>query len=156
MSVRKSSFRWCMTIGALALLGVAVFYGFSYIGVSSVVRTANFTPFYAESIRALWIGYCLQAGLLGVLFLVAAARSHWISRPLVVICGLLPLAQAVLAFSFTRSLIAMALLSIAALFVLLGAMLWPGPPVVMTNVTPVPVPAPQPASLNPNVPGPPP
>jgi hypothetical protein len=114
-----------MLIGAFSLLGSAVFYGFSYIGVSSVIRTANFTPFYAQSIRSLWVGYCLQAALLGVLFIVAALRPHWISRPLVVICGLMPLAQAVLALSSTGNLVGMALMFIAAIFVLIGALLWP-------------------------------
>jgi hypothetical protein len=131
MSVRSTSFRTCMLIGALALLGAAVFYGFGYIGVSSVIRTANFTPFYAESIRSLWIGYCLQSALLGVLFIVAAVRPYWISRPLVVICGLMPLAQAVLALSSTGNVVAMVLMSIAAVFVLLGSVLWPARPAIV-------------------------
>ena len=125
MSFRNSSFRTCMLIGAFALLAAAVFYGFSYIGVSSVIRTANFTPFYAASIRSLWMGYCLQSALLGVLFIVAALRPQWISRPLVVICGLMPLSQAVLALSSTGNLVGMGLMFIAAIFVLIGAMLWP-------------------------------
>ena len=137
MSIRNTSFRWCMVIGAVALLGVAGFYAFTYIGVSSVVRTANFTPFYAQTIRGLWIGYCLQAALLGLLFSVAAFRPHWISQPLLIICGLLPLAQAVLASSFTGSLAPMVLLFLASLFILLGAVLWPKAP-----VTPAPATAP--------------
>jgi hypothetical protein len=136
MSVRNTSFRTCMLIGAIALLGAAVFYGFGYIGVSSVIRTANFTPFYAESIRSLWIGYCLQSGLLGVLFIVAAIRPYWISRPLVVICGLMPLAQATLALSSTGNVIAMVLMSIAAIFVLLGSLLWPAQPAVIAPAAP--------------------
>jgi len=140
MSVRNTSFRGCMLIGAFALLGAAIFYGFSYIGVSSVIRTANFTPFYAESIRALWIGFCLQAALLGVLLIVAAVRPHWISRPLVIICGLMPLAQAVLALSSTGSIVGMGLMFVAAIFVLIGALLWPTrmadvPPPVVTSAT---------------------
>lgn len=128
MSIRNTSFRTCMLLGAAALIGAAIFYGFGYIGVSSVIRTANFTPFYAESIRSLWIGYCLQAALLGVLLIVAAFRPHWISRPLVVICGLMPLAQAVLAMSSTGSLWGMGSMFSAAIFVLIGAMLWPNRP----------------------------
>lgn len=140
MSFRNSSFRTCMLIGAFALLGAAVFYGFGYIGVSSVIRTANFTPFYRESIRALWMGYCLQSALLGVLFIVAALRPQWISRPLVVICGLMPLSQAVLALSSTGNLVGMGLMFIAAIFVLIGAMLWP------TRLPDVPGPASAPSA----------
>lgn len=128
MSLRNASFRWCMVIGACALLGVAVYYLVTYVGLNIAVANAGLTPFYQQMIRAMWIGYCLQASLLGVLFIVAALRPHWISRPLVVICGLLPLAEAVLAFSFTGSYWLMMLLSAAALLVLVAAMLWPTQP----------------------------
>ncbi len=138
MSVRLTTFRVCMIIGGLALLTAAVFYGFGYIGVSSVIRTANFTTFYAESIRTFWLGYCLQSGLLGILFIVAAMRPHWISRPMVTICGLLPLAQAVLALSNTHSQLGMALMFLAAIFVLVGALLWPTAPLAVQDTAPAP------------------
>jgi hypothetical protein len=132
-----------MLIGACALLGVALFYGFSYIGLNIAVGNSGLQPFYQQTMRALWLGYCLQASLLGLLFTVAAMRPHWISRPLLVICGLLPLAEAILAFSFTGSYWLMLLLSCAALFVLAGALLWPPPPVVVpATVPPVPTTAP--------------
>ena len=125
MSLRNSSFRWCMVVGAIALLGVAVYYLATFVGLNIAVANAGLTPFYQQMIRAMWIGYCLQASLLGLLFIVAALRPHWISRPLIVICGLLPLAEAILAFSYTGSYWLMLLLFVAALFVLLGALLWP-------------------------------
>ena len=96
MSVRVTSFRWCMVIGACALLGVAVYYLVGYVGLNIAVENAGLTVFYRQAIRALWIGYTLQASLLGLLFIVAALRPHWISRPVLVICGLLPLAEGLL------------------------------------------------------------
>ena len=125
MSVRDTSFRWCMVIGAGALLGVAVYYLVTYVGLNIAVQNAGLTAFYQQTIRAMWIGYTLQASLLGILFLVAAFRPHWISRPVLVICGLLPLAEAVLGMSYTGSYWLMLTLSCAAIFVLLGAALWP-------------------------------
>jgi hypothetical protein len=117
-----------MVIGAVALLGVAVYYLVTYVGLNIAVENAGLTRFYQQMIRAMWIGYCVQATLLGLLFIVAALRPHWISRPLIVICGLLPLAEAVLGFSFTGSYVLMMMLAGAALFVLVGAVLWPNTP----------------------------
>ncbi len=128
MSIRRQSFQWCMIVGACALLGVAVYYLATFIGLNIAVANAGLTPFYQQMIRAMWIGYCIQASLLGLLFIVAALRPHWISRPPIVICGLLPLAEAVLGFSFTGSYVLMMLLACAALFVLVGAVLWPTRP----------------------------
>ena len=138
MKLRDTSFRWCMLIGAAALLGVALYYGFGYIGLNIAVGNSGLKPFYQQTMRALWLGYCMQACLLGILFSVAAVRPHWISRPLLVICGLLPLAEGVLALSFAGSYWLMILLFCAALFILVGAALWPAPlaTVVPATVTP--------------------
>ncbi|MET0292491.1 MAG: hypothetical protein ABW136_09005 [Steroidobacteraceae bacterium] len=137
MSVRETSFRWCMVIGAGALLGVAIYYLVTYVGLNIAVQNAGLTTFYQQTIRAMWIGYTLQASLLGVLFLVAAFRPHWISRPVLVICGLLPLAEAVLGMSYTGSYVLMLMLACAALFVLLGAALWPSQLAALPAATPV-------------------
>ena len=141
MSVRNTSFRWCMLIGAGALLGVALYYGFGYIGLNIAVGNSGLKPFYQQTMRALWLGYCLQACLLGLLFTVAAVRPHWISRPLLVICGLLPLAEGVLALSFAGNYWLMILLFCAGLFILVGAALWPNPIVLAAPAAATPTPA---------------
>jgi hypothetical protein len=133
MSVRHTTFRWCMLVGAAALLGVCLYYAFKYYGLNIAVTNAGLTDYYQKMIRAMWVGYCAQAGLLGVLFIVAAVRPHWISRPLIVICGLVPLAEAVLGFSATGSFTLMMVLTAAAVFVLIGAVLWPPMPQVATD-----------------------
>lgn len=138
MSVRVATFRWCMLIGAGALLGVAIYYGFGYVGLDIAVGNSGLKPFYQQTMRALWLGYCLQATLLGLLFSVAAMKPHWISRPLLVICGLLPLAEGVMALSFAGSYWLMLLLFCAAVFILVGSLLWPTRPVPVT-VPPPPV-----------------
>jgi hypothetical protein len=117
-----------MLIGASALLGVALYYAFKFYGLNIAVTNAGLTEYYQKIIRAMWIGYCAQSGLLGLLFIVAALRPHWISRPLIVICGLVPLTEAVLGFSATGSFTLMMLLAAAAVFVLVGALLWPNRP----------------------------
>jgi hypothetical protein len=139
-----------MLIGAAALLGVALYYGFGYVGLNIAVGNSGLKPFYQQTMRALWLGYCLQASLLGMLFTVAALRPHWISRPLLVICGLLPLAEGILALSFAGSYWLMMMLFCAAIFVLIGALLWPNrpaaavtpPPAAAAPVTGAPYPPP--------------
>lgn len=147
MSVRDSSFRWCMLIGAGALLGVALYYGFGYVGLNIAVGNSGLKPFYQQTMRALWLGYCLQASLLGILFTIAALRPHWISKPVLVICGLLPLAEGILALSFAGSYWLMMMLFCASIFVLVGALLWPDrvtsmPPLAAAPVTSATAPPP--------------
>jgi hypothetical protein len=124
-TMRNTWFRYSMLIGAIALLGVAAFYFATYLGLSIAVRNSGLTPFYQQTIRAMWLAFCLQACLLGALYTLVAFRPAAISRPVIVICGLLPMVEAVMMFSYTKSFVAMTLLTIAALFVLLGALLWP-------------------------------
>jgi len=123
--MRNNIFKYSMLIGAFALLGVAAFYFATYIGLSIALKNNALVPFYKQTISAMWLGFSLQSCLLGILYMLVAFRPHSISRPVIVICGLLPMVEAVLMFSYTDSFVAMTLLTIAALFVLLSALLWP-------------------------------
>jgi hypothetical protein len=129
--MRRKWFRYSMLIGAFALLGVAAFYLASYISLSIALRNSSLELFYKNTIQAMWLGFCLQACLLGLLYGLVAFRPQAISRPVIVICGLLPMVEAVLTFSFTDNIVAMILLAVAALFVLFGSLLWPQPPAVV-------------------------
>lgn len=127
--MRATLFRYSMLGSSAALIAIAVYYFFGYLGVSIAVgNNGLMKPYYVQSIRALWLGFCLQSGLLGLLFALSALRPHAVSRPMMVICGLLPMFEAVLLFSFTGSFVGMLLVSGAALLVLLAAALWPAPP----------------------------
>ncbi|MEP7312392.1 MAG: hypothetical protein ABI859_07405 [Pseudomonadota bacterium] len=133
--MRGNLFKYSMLIGAFALLGVAAYYFTTYISLSIALKNSSLVPFYNQSIRAMWLGFCLQACLLGALYLLVAFRPHAISRPVIIICGLLPMVEAVLTFSYTGSFVAMWLLTIAALFVLLAALVWPAPYKVEASVS---------------------
>jgi hypothetical protein len=123
--MKKKLFRYCMLVGAASLLGMTVFYLVTYWGLTIAIGNSGLKPFYQQMIRALWLSFGLQASLLGVLYLIVAYRPRTVSREVVVICGLIPLAEAVLVMSLTGSYVAMLLLSVAAVFVLLGSTLWP-------------------------------
>lgn len=151
MNMRARLFRYCMLGSAAALIAIAVYYFIGYLGVAIAVGNNGLQPYYQQSIRALWLGFCLQSLLLGSLFALSALRPRAISKPVMVICGLLPILEAVLLFSFTGSFAGMLLMSLAALLVLTGGALWPPAPV--EPVTPVtatgnaPPPTPTPGPL---------
>jgi hypothetical protein len=123
--MRATSFRYCMMIGAAALAGVALYYAVSYVGVSSALTQSLMVPFYQSSIRALWLAFCIQSLLLAMCFMAVAYRPQAISREIVVIFGLLQLVESVILFALASSTTVVVLLGIAALFVLLGTVLWP-------------------------------
>jgi hypothetical protein len=137
MNMRATLFRYCMLASSVALISIAVYYFFGYLGVSIAVGNNGLKPYYQQSIRALWLGFCLQSLLLGLLFALSAIRPHAISRPVMVICGLLPMFEAVLLFSFTGNFLGMLLVATAALLVLCAAALWPAaPPLLVPAMAP--------------------
>jgi hypothetical protein len=123
--MKLTSFRYCMSIGALALAGLALFYFASYISLAIALSNNALQDFYKDSIRALWLAFGCQAMLIAVLYALVAWKPHAVSREVIVLLGLLQLVEAVLLFSFAGSMVAVGLLSAAAVFVLIGSALWP-------------------------------
>ncbi len=115
-----------MLIGAVALMGVAIFY-LSYYAVVIRIALGNsgVKPFVADSMRSMWIAFSLQSLLIGLLYALVAWRPRLVSREVIVLFGLLQLVEAVLLLSSAGSKVAAALLIAAAVFVLLGSVLWP-------------------------------
>jgi hypothetical protein len=123
--MKLTSFRYCMLIGALALAGLAVFYFVHFIELSIALDNNGLRPELKAYIRALLLAFACQALLIGLLYALVAWKPHAVSREVIVILGLLQLVEAVLLLSFSGSGIAATLLTGAALFVLLGSVLWP-------------------------------
>lgn len=124
--MRLTTFRYCMLIGALALLGVAVFYFVNYVVVLSIaLGNSGVQPFLQHSIRALWLAFGCQAMLIGAMYAIVAYRPHAVSREVIVIFGLMQLVEAILLFTFAGSTIVAMLLVAAAVCVLAGSLLWP-------------------------------
>jgi hypothetical protein len=114
-----------MTIGALALAGLALFYFVSYVGAAIAVTNSGIQPFYRQTIRALWLAFACQALLIALLYALVAWKPHAVSREVIVLLGLLQMVEAVLQFSLSGSVVAESLLIAASLFVLIGSVLWP-------------------------------
>jgi hypothetical protein len=123
--MKLTGFRYCMIIGALALIGLALFYFMKYVELSIALNNNGLQPGLKDFIRALWLAFACQALLIGSLYALVAWKPHAVSREVIVIFGLLQLVEAGLLFSFAGSGIAAALLLAAAIFVMLGSALWP-------------------------------
>lgn len=123
--MKNLGFRWCMLIGALALTGVALYYFISYVGLAIALSNNGLTLFYKNSMRALWITFGVQSLLLALLYFIVAFRPRAVTREVIVICGLLQLTESVLLFTLAGNALAVGLLGIAAVFVLIGSVLWP-------------------------------
>jgi hypothetical protein len=124
--MRLTSFRYCMTIGALALGGVSLFYFINYAVVLNVaLGNSGVKPFLQASIRAMWLAFACQTLLVGLLYGLVSVRPHAVSREVIVLLGLLQLVESTLLFTFAGSTTVALLLALAAFFVILGSFLWP-------------------------------
>ena len=119
--MKLTSFRYCMLIGAAALVGLALFHFFKYVAVSAALDNTGLAP----ELKALRLAFACQSLLIGLLYALVAWKPHAMSRAVILILGLLQLVEAVLQFSLAGSSIVAVLLVVAALFVLIGSLLWP-------------------------------
>jgi hypothetical protein len=123
--MRNSSFRYCMLIGAAALLGVAIYYFVAYVPLIVALGSSGMKLHYQDAVRAQWLAFGVQSLLIAVLYIVVAFRPRAVTREVIVLLGLLQLAESLLLFTFAENRVAMSLLGVAAVFVLVGSVLWP-------------------------------
>ncbi|MEJ0099113.1 MAG: hypothetical protein WDO12_04960 [Pseudomonadota bacterium] len=123
--MKQKSFRWCMLVGAIALGAVAIFYFATYVELTIALGNNGLKPDLMQSIQALWLAFACHVALIALLYLLVAYKPHAVSREVIVILGMLQLVEAGLLFAFSGSLVAAVLLALAAVFVLVGALIWP-------------------------------
>jgi hypothetical protein len=137
--MRLKSFRYCMLIGAFALGAVAVFYLVNYMRLDGALSDRGIQPFLRASIQAMWLSFAVQGLLIALAYALVAFRPHAVTREVIVLFGLLQLVEAVLLFVKTGSSGLAAVLTVAAVFVLIGSTLWPRklpPPIAAVPGTP--------------------
>lgn len=122
-------FRWCMIGAALIIGGVAIYFTFAYVATSIAIGSSGLKPFYQQSVRAMWLAFCAQLGLLAVVLLYAAGRPRSISRQMVTVLAFMPMLSTLLLFWSAASRVGGALLGAAALLMLIAAFAWPARPV---------------------------
>jgi glucan phosphoethanolaminetransferase (alkaline phosphatase superfamily) len=119
-------YRYSMLISAAALLALSIYYFINYAGIAvAVSKSPDMSEFHQHSIRGLWLTFASQSLLFALLYFLVAWRPRSVTREVIVICGLLQMVAAILIFSFAGSTLAVNLLAVAALFVLIGSVLWP-------------------------------
>jgi xanthosine utilization system XapX-like protein len=123
---RYKAFRFCMLVGAAALLAVALFYFINYAVLLDVaLSNSSLRADLAASVRALWLAFGGQALLIALLYSLVAFRPPAVSREVVVLLGLLQIFEATLLFTFAGNVWMAVALVAAAVFVLAGTVLWP-------------------------------
>lgn len=122
--------RWLLLGGAVVLFIVTLHHAAGYVTASIAVANSGLTPELKQSVRALWLGFSLQALVTALVVLIAAFRPLSISAPVLVICALLPALNAALLFSYRGNLTGAALLAAGGLLVIAGAALRPRAPKV--------------------------
>jgi hypothetical protein len=115
--------RWLLFGGAIVLFVVTLYHAAGYISASIAVNNSGLSPDLKQAFRALWLGMSLQALITALVVLIAAFRPWSVSRPVLLICALLPGLSAALLFSFRGNLVGASLLALGALLVIAGAAL---------------------------------
>jgi hypothetical protein len=126
--VKALGFRYCMLVGAAALGAVAIYYFVGYVELTIALGNNGLQPSLRQSIEALWLTFACHGLLIALLYLLVAFRPRAVSREVIVLLGLIQLVEAVLLFAMAGNRISSLLLAVAALFVLIGAWLWPKKP----------------------------
>lgn len=120
--MRSAVYRWCLWVAAGCLAAAAIFELASYVTASIALANSGLKPELQQAFRALWLGAALQSLLLAAIFAVAGWRPGAVSRPVILLCGLLPIASSALYFTLAGSGWGQSLSGLAAVAVLVGAL----------------------------------
>ena len=128
-------------LARLIVAGVALYFSVTYVAASIAIGS-GLEPFYQQSVRAMWIGFCSQLALLAAVLLYAAAYPRTVSRQFVTVLALMPMLSTVMLFWFAASRLGGLALGIAAALMLIAAFTWPargaGEPAVGAQVVRLP------------------
>lgn len=123
--MRTTAFRWCLYLAAGCLALSAISQSGRYVMASIALANSGLKLDLQQSFRALWLGAAMQSFLLAVIVAVAGWRPGWISRPVVMLCSLLPIASSALFYSLVGSGLGQALSGLAAVAIVASALFWP-------------------------------
>jgi hypothetical protein len=91
----------------------------------AALASSNLEPFYANSLRALWLIDSATLLTLGLVFFAIAAKPRLASRLVVALLALIPLATAVLLYRFIGNFVAAHMLVTSAAAALIAAFMLP-------------------------------
>jgi hypothetical protein len=123
--------RWARNVlgtASAAILLVALLHAGGYFFASMATEYSGVKSEYHAVFRGLRLGFALQSAIVAVVLAIAALRPPAVSRPVIVLCGLLPLVGTAMVAWSTSSLVASVLLAVTALLIVAGALLRPPEP----------------------------
>ncbi len=127
MKNRERTARGLVVIASLILFASAALHDFTgYPMLSRALATANLKPFLQGSFRAFWLLVAWHWIAIGVIALVVSYRGTKLRRFVVLMCGLLPLVDAIGTIIAVGLFFGNATLSLAALALLAAAVLFEG------------------------------
>ncbi len=120
---RQKAAAYALYGASACLFLVAAMHGAGYVAASIAVKNSGLSPFFQNAFRALWLGFSLQALVIGGILLIAAMRPRSVSRAVLILCGLLPLISGALLALYLESVVGSLALVAAAALIVAGAAL---------------------------------
>ncbi len=117
--------RYLLSAAAACLLLVSLLHAGGYAVASIAVANSGLKPEYQAMFRGLWMGFSVQALVVAAILAISAFRPNAVSRPAMVLCGLLPMIGGAMVAWSLASPVASVLLIGASLLVVAGALLRP-------------------------------
>ena len=96
---RQRAARILLLAAAVLLAAIALAIAVAFIDANIAVSNTGLEAWLKSAIKALWIGFLVQALAVVALFVLAAFRQDTLSPAALLVAGLLPLLSALLVFS---------------------------------------------------------
>lgn len=125
MTFSNKLFRISMLGAAIVIAGVATYFFGSYWAANIAISNSGLKPFFQDSSRAMWLGFCLQLAVIALVFFIAALRPQLLSRTIVLLLSLMPILATVMLFWFAASRVGSYFLAIGGALTLVGVLTWP-------------------------------
>ena len=101
--LRPRAARILLLAAAVLLAAIGIVLAMAFVDADIAVSNTGLETWLKNAIRALWIGFLLQATVVAALFALAAFRQAMLSPAALLATGLLPLLSALLVFSYMGS-----------------------------------------------------
>jgi hypothetical protein len=117
--------RILLVLAAFLLAGGGVFHALAFRKALSVIEGSNLPAFDAHAVEALWLSDATTLVAVASFYLYIAARPAAASRTALLLVTLIPLATALLIYTFVGNFIPGHILIVATLLAAVAAMLFP-------------------------------
>jgi len=122
--LRHRAARILLLAAAVLLTAIGLVLAVAFVDGDIAVSNTGLETWLKNAIKALWIGFLIQALVVAALFVLAALRQEMRS-PATLLAGLLPLLSALLVFSFMGSYLGIFAVAVAGAALIAGVLLNP-------------------------------